>query len=63
MTASAEDVSVTRAIIKMAHGLQLQVVAEGRDSATRGRLGASMTVHRYGHSAVATRLVSDRPPS
>lgn len=40
---------------------ELQVVAEGRDSATRGRLGASMTVHRYGHSAVATRLVSDRP--
>ncbi len=38
----------------------LQVLAEGRESATRARLGVRMPRHAYGHSAVAARLVSDR---
>lgn len=37
VTASIEDVSITRAIINMAHGLQLRVLAEGVE--TEGQLG------------------------
>ena len=38
----------------------LQVLAEGKASATRERLGVSMPVFRYGQRAVAARLVSDQ---
>jgi ubiquinone biosynthesis UbiH/UbiF/VisC/COQ6 family hydroxylase len=37
----------------------LLALAEGRDSATRQRLGVSMPLQRYGQSAVAARLQSD----
>jgi ubiquinone biosynthesis UbiH/UbiF/VisC/COQ6 family hydroxylase len=37
----------------------LMALAEGRDSATRQRLGVNMPLQRYGHSAVAARLQSD----
>jgi 2-polyprenyl-6-methoxyphenol hydroxylase-like FAD-dependent oxidoreductase len=36
----------------------LQVLAEGRDSATRQRLGVVMPRHAYGQCAVATRLLT-----
>lgn len=36
----------------------LQVLAEGRDSATRERLHVSMPRHAYGQRGIATRLVS-----
>ena len=39
----------------------LQVLAEGKASATRGALGVNMQRHPYGQRAVAARLVSDRP--
>ena len=39
----------------------LQVLAEGKASATRDALGVSMQRHPYGQRAVAARLVSDRP--
>jgi 2-polyprenyl-6-methoxyphenol hydroxylase-like FAD-dependent oxidoreductase len=39
----------------------LKVLAEGKASATRERLGVAMPVHRYGQRAVAARLVSDWP--
>lgn len=39
----------------------LQVVAEGRASATRERFGVSFDVHDYGQTAVAARLVGDLP--
>lgn len=39
----------------------LTAVCEGRDSATRARLGVQFERHPYGHHAVATWLVSDRP--
>ena len=39
----------------------LTVLAEGKASATRERLGVAMPVHRYGHRAVAARLVADQP--
>jgi 2-polyprenyl-6-methoxyphenol hydroxylase-like FAD-dependent oxidoreductase len=39
----------------------LQVLAEGQQSTAREALGVSFEVHPYGHRAVATRLVSDRP--
>jgi ubiquinone biosynthesis UbiH/UbiF/VisC/COQ6 family hydroxylase len=38
----------------------LQVLAEGKASSTRERLGVSMPVFRYGQRAVAARLVSDQ---
>ena len=38
----------------------LQVLAEGRDSASRARLGVQMPRHAYGQRAIAARLVSDR---
>jgi ubiquinone biosynthesis UbiH/UbiF/VisC/COQ6 family hydroxylase len=36
------------------------VLAEGRDSAARERLGVAMRTQRYGHRAIAARLVADR---
>lgn len=39
----------------------LQVLAEGKASATREDLGVKMQRHPYGQRAVAARLVSDRP--
>jgi 2-polyprenyl-6-methoxyphenol hydroxylase-like FAD-dependent oxidoreductase len=39
----------------------LQVLAEGKHSPTRDRLGVAMPRHAYGHRGIATRLVSDRP--
>lgn len=39
----------------------LQVLAEGRDSAARQRLGVRMPVQAYGQRGLAARLVSDRP--
>jgi 2-polyprenyl-6-methoxyphenol hydroxylase-like FAD-dependent oxidoreductase len=39
----------------------LTVLAEGKDSATRARLGARMRRHGYGHRAIAARLVTDVP--
>ncbi|MCY7314357.1 MAG: FAD-dependent monooxygenase [Rubrivivax sp.] len=39
----------------------LQVLAEGRDSATRQQLGVAMPRHAYGQRAVAARLVSGQP--
>ncbi len=39
----------------------LQVLAEGKDSATRAALGVQMQRHSYGQTAVAARLTSDRP--
>lgn len=38
----------------------LQVLAEGKASATRAALGVRMERHGYGQTAVAARLVSDR---
>jgi 2-polyprenyl-6-methoxyphenol hydroxylase-like FAD-dependent oxidoreductase len=40
---------------------ELLVLAEGRDSATRERLGAAMPRAAYGQRAVAARLVADVP--
>ena len=39
----------------------LQVLAEGKDSATRAALGVQMSRHSYGQTAVAARLLADRP--
>jgi len=39
----------------------LQVLAEGKDSATRDRLGVRMPRRAYGHRGIAARLVSDLP--
>jgi len=39
----------------------LTVLAEGKASSTRARLGVRMERHPYGHCAIAARLVSDRP--
>jgi ubiquinone biosynthesis UbiH/UbiF/VisC/COQ6 family hydroxylase len=39
----------------------LQVLAEGRDSATRQRLGVRMPRRAYGQRGVAARLVSSQP--
>jgi 2-polyprenyl-6-methoxyphenol hydroxylase-like FAD-dependent oxidoreductase len=39
----------------------LQVLAEGRDSPTRARLGVSMALAGYGQRAVAARLEADWP--
>jgi len=39
----------------------LQVLAEGKDSVTRERLGVRMPRRAYGHRGIAARLVSDRP--
>ncbi|OYT89656.1 MAG: 2-octaprenyl-3-methyl-6-methoxy-1,4-benzoquinol hydroxylase [Burkholderiales bacterium PBB6] len=39
----------------------LTVVAEGKASAAREQLGVRFERHAYGHSALAARLVSDRP--
>ncbi len=39
----------------------LQVLAEGRDSAARQRLGVQMPVHGYGQRGLAARLRADRP--
>lgn len=39
----------------------LQVLAEGKASATRERLGVRMPLHRYGQRAVAARLVAEWP--
>jgi 2-polyprenyl-6-methoxyphenol hydroxylase-like FAD-dependent oxidoreductase len=39
----------------------LQAVCEGRDSATRAELGIEFERHPYGQSALAARLVGDRP--
>ena len=38
----------------------LQVLAEGKDSAARDRLGVRMQRHAYGHRAIAARLLSDQ---
>ena len=39
----------------------LQVLAEGKDSATRRDLGVAMPRHAYGHRGIAARLLSDQP--
>jgi ubiquinone biosynthesis UbiH/UbiF/VisC/COQ6 family hydroxylase len=39
----------------------LQVLAEGKDSATRTRLGVQMSRHAYGHRGIAARLLSTQP--
>jgi 2-polyprenyl-6-methoxyphenol hydroxylase-like FAD-dependent oxidoreductase len=39
----------------------LTIVAEGKASAQRAALGAQFERHAYGHSAVAARVVGDRP--
>lgn len=39
----------------------LTLIAEGKASAERERLGVRFERHAYGHSAVAARLVADRP--
>ena len=39
----------------------LLVLAEGKDSASRRRLGVDMPRHAYGHRGIAARLLSDRP--
>ena len=39
----------------------LQVVAEGRASATRAQFGVAFETHDYGQRAIAARLVSDEP--
>lgn len=39
----------------------LQVLAEGRDSASRERLGVRMPRQAYGQRGIAARLLSDRP--
>ena len=39
----------------------LTIVAEGKASEARARLGVTFERHGYGHSAVAARLVSDQP--
>ncbi len=39
----------------------LQVLAEGRDSASRAQLGIETVRHAYGQRAVAARLISDQP--
>lgn len=39
----------------------LFVLAEGKASVTRQRLGVRMPVQRYGHRAVAARLVAEQP--
>lgn len=39
----------------------LQVLAEGKASATRDALGVKMPLQRYGQRAVAARLVAERP--
>jgi 2-polyprenyl-6-methoxyphenol hydroxylase-like FAD-dependent oxidoreductase len=39
----------------------LEVLAEGKHSASRQRLGVSMPRQDYGHRGIATRLVSDQP--
>lgn len=38
----------------------LEVLAEGKDSATRQRLGVQMPRHSYGQRAIAARLLSDQ---
>ncbi len=38
----------------------LQVLAEGKDSAARDRLGVQMQRHAYGHRAIAARLLSSQ---
>ena len=38
----------------------LQVLAEGKHSAARDRLGVQMQRHAYGHRAIAARLLSDQ---
>ena len=39
----------------------LTVLAEGKDSSTRQRLGVQMPRHSYGQRAIAARLLSDQP--
>jgi len=39
----------------------LTLLAEGRDSATRQRLGVAWRGQRYGHRAIAARLVASQP--
>ena len=39
----------------------LQVLAEGKDSATRARLGVQMPRQAYGQRGIAARLAADRP--
>lgn len=39
----------------------LQVLAEGKHSASREQLGVRMPRHAYGHRGIATRLVSSQP--
>lgn len=39
----------------------LTAFADGRDSASRERLGVQMPFHRYGQHALAARLTADRP--
>jgi 2-polyprenyl-6-methoxyphenol hydroxylase-like FAD-dependent oxidoreductase len=43
------------------HSASLQLLAEGRDSATRQRLGVQMPRQAYGQRGLAARLLSDQP--
>jgi 2-polyprenyl-6-methoxyphenol hydroxylase-like FAD-dependent oxidoreductase len=44
-----------------AGGAALTVLAEGKASASRAALGVKFERHAYGHTALAARLVADRP--
>jgi 2-polyprenyl-6-methoxyphenol hydroxylase-like FAD-dependent oxidoreductase len=66
--AALED--TLEAAVRFAPGVSLQaqpapapltLIAEGKASAERERLGVHFVRHAYGHSAVAARLVADRP--
>jgi len=50
-------------VTEVAHDVPatLQVLAEGKDSATRARLGVSMPRQAYGQRGIAARLLTDRP--
>jgi 2-polyprenyl-6-methoxyphenol hydroxylase-like FAD-dependent oxidoreductase len=67
---AAELLRALRAAVRFAPGISrvdealpatLQVLAEGKDSATRAALGVRMARQGYGQSGVAARLVGDQP--
>jgi ubiquinone biosynthesis UbiH/UbiF/VisC/COQ6 family hydroxylase len=39
----------------------LTVISEGRDSSSRTQLGTEVIARRYGHDALATRVIADHP--
>jgi 2-polyprenyl-6-methoxyphenol hydroxylase-like FAD-dependent oxidoreductase len=67
---AAELETALAAVLRYAHHVThtedgadaaLQVLAEGRDSASRERLGVAMPLQRYGQRGLAARVVSDQP--